>query len=56
MGKIIKTEEQPFYVSTGRIVDEKGNYVAGTKTKEIATKLVASANLISDLINKFAND
>lgn len=52
----LKIEERPFYVSTGRIVDEEKNYVAATKTREQAIILVAANELYQNLISKFAND
>lgn len=52
----IKIEEQPYFVSTGRIVDEDNKYVAGTKTKEQAEKIVSLVSLVDELIKKYAND
>lgn len=49
-------KERPIYVSSGRIVDENNNFVAGTKTKEQAVKIVESVKLINDLIKKYTND
>lgn len=40
----VKVKEAPSYVSTRNIVDEKGDYVAGCKTKEIAEKIVSLWN------------
>lgn len=49
----IKVKESPSYVSTRNIVDEKGEYVAGCKTKAIAEKIVSLWNRkISEEITK----
>lgn len=56
MNTEIKVDKQPSYVSTGRISDSKGKYVAGTQTVQQAVVFVTATNLYFDLINKYAND
>lgn len=56
MNTELKVRVAPQYVSTGTILDSKGNYVAGTKTKQDAEKFVTAVTLYDNLINKFAND
>lgn len=49
-------DKRPSYVGTGRILDENGAYVAGTKTKEQAIQIVEALKFQQELINKFAQD
>ena len=52
----IKIEEPQPYVSTRRLVDDKGKYVGSTQTKDQAETIVNAVSLYQELINKYAND
>ena len=50
----LKISERPWYVSTGKIIDEKNNFVVGTNTKELAELILKLLNEYYEKENVYA--